>query len=306
MNSTNTASARNNVFSIPTLKDVSVLVSVTGGKPKMTQKDKAATEIAEDGMGAHNAGAFVKRLWPKHLVQPVITAELAVRNTVKDYGITYARNLTLVANSLRLKLDNALKAPLKQHELAVDALFMNYGQVLAVAQGQLASMFDASVYPDASELKSQFKIQVIFLPAPDIATLAIDEFGKTLQQQMEVYTVNMLKEGTRQSVEKMADTINNLADKLRRKIDMDTTSDPNINKRTAPRFHDSLTQELEHLFDVLPELNFSNDPALDSIVRDAKMKLRVSTEVLKNGTLSVKQQILNDAESILARMQGMY
>lgn len=296
----------NNVFSIPTLKDVSVLVSVTGGKPKMTQKDKAATEIAEDGMGAHSAGSYVKQLWPKHLMQPVITAELAVRNTVKDYGISYARNLTLVANSLRLKLDNALKAPLKQHELAVDALFMNFAQVLAVAQAQLGAMYDPSVYPDASALKSQFKLQVIYMPAPDIATLAIDEFGKTLQQQMEVYTVNMLREGQRQSVEKMAETINNLADKLRRKIDMDTSADPNLNKRSAPRFHDSLTQELEHLFDVLPELNFSNDPVLDSIVRDAKMKLRVSTEVLKNGTVSVKQQILNDAESILARMQGMY
>jgi hypothetical protein len=257
-------------------------------------------------MGARDAGAFVKHLWPKHLMQPVITAELAVRNTVKQYGIPYARNLTLVANSLRLKLDNALKAPLKQHELAVDALFMNFAQVLAVAQAQLGAMYDPSVYPDASELKAQFKLQVIYMPAPDIATLAIDEFGKTLQQQMEVYTVNMLREGQRQSVEKMADTINNLADKLRRKIDMDTSADPNLNKRSAPRFHDSLTQELEHLFDVLPELNFSNDPVLDSIVRDAKMKLRVSTEVLKNGTVSVKQQILNDAESILARMQGMY
>jgi hypothetical protein len=291
---------------LPTLKDCAILVSVNGGKPKMTQKDKTATAVAEDELNARDAGSFVKRLWPKHLMQPVITAELAVRNTVKMFGIPFARNLTLIPNSLRLRLEEALAAPLKQHEMAVDALFMNYDNVINVARAQLGDMFDASVYPSASALKSQFHISVLPMPAPDTAGLAIDEFGKTLQQRAEVHTMNILKEGTQSCFEQLADTVSNLADKLKRKIEMETSADPTLNKRSMPRFHDSLQQDLEHLLDVLPELNFTHDPALDAIVQDAKMKLRINTEVLKNGAISVKEQILADAESILARMQGMY
>lgn len=295
-----------NTNAAPTIKDIAVLVSVSGGKPKMTQIDRDATKIAEDGMHARDSGGYVKRLWPKHLMQPVITAELAVRNTVKAHTVQYARNLYLLANSLRLKLEDALVQPLKQHQLAVDALFMNYAQVLSVAQGQLGTMFDPSVYPDASSLKAQFKLDVLYFPAPDIASLAIDEFGKTLQQRMDVYQTNMLRDATLDITQRLTDVITTMADKLRRKIELETSTDPTVSKRSGPRFHDSLTENLEHLLDVIPELNFSNDMRLNTIVSEAKRKLLVSNEVLKNGTTSVKTQILSDAEDILKRMAGLY
>lgn len=288
------------------LSQMAVLVGVQGGKPQMTKKDKDATQIAEEGMSAHDSGNFVKRLWPKHLMQPIITAELNYRNTVRSFGMPYARGWVLVPNSLRLRLDEALIQPGKAYQLAVDALFMNYSNVLAVARQQLGAMYDDSIYPDASELKSQFSLSVVYMPAPNTASLAFDEYGKTLQQRLEVYQGNMLRDSTREVIGKLAETITNLSDKLRRKIEQETSSDSAANKRAGPRFHDSLTENLQHLLDVIPELNFTNDPNINSIVTEARLKLNVSNEVLKNGSLSVKETILNDAEALLKKMQGMY
>jgi hypothetical protein len=283
---------------LPKLEDVCCLVSIESSKPQMTKTDRKATLAAERAMNAEaGTGAYHKALYPKPLVQPIVAAEQRVRNYVKSYASTLARNLYLLPNSFRQRVYEGGYALIdREYKLAVDAFLINYGQVLFSAQEQQGDMFDASVYPDVSEVRAQFRMDIRFLPFAPARNLATDEFGAMLAQRCEVDVKNALTANVREIVTQMTEVVGSIASKLHTKLNEDGKQ---------ARFHDSLMENLDHLIEVVPALNFTHDPRIDALVDEMKLKLRVPTEVLKSGTRGVQERILQDANDILDRMAGL-
>ena len=278
-----------------TLHECAVLVSVNSSMPQMTAKDAAATHIAEEAMNAENIGRYTKDLYPKALTAPIKNYIQALRLLVGKYGVPYGRNQWIVPNSMRLDLFNAAQQTQKQFNLAVDAFIINFGQVLYAAQQKQGDMFDKSLYPDASALRGEFELRLSFAPMPVYASLAIDELGATFEQQMLAQHDEALAASVKDIAARIAKTISSISTKLHERLDH--------GKQT--RFHDNIASELEHIINVIPELNFTNDTRIAEIVAQCKSTLNVPIEVLKDGTDGTKRQILTDADNILARMKAM-
>jgi hypothetical protein len=285
-------------MTLPKLEDVCCLVSVEAKRPQMTKTDRKATRAAEDAMNAEaGTGAYHKALYPKPLVQPIHTAELHVRNYVQAYASTLARNLYLLPNSFRQRVyEGGYHLIDTEYKMAVDAFLINYGQVLHAAQQQQGDMFDASVYPDVSEVRAQFRMDLRFLPFAPARNLAADEFGAMLAQRCEVDIKNALRDNLQDILGQMTKVVGSIASKLHTKLNEDGKQ---------ARFHDSLMENLDHLIEVVPALNFTNDPRIDHLIDEMKRKLRVPTEVLKSGARGVQERILQDANDILSKMQGL-
>jgi hypothetical protein len=263
--------------------------------PQMTAKDATATHIAEEAMNAENIGRYTKDLYPKALTAPIKNYIQALRLLVGKYGVPYGRNQWIVPNSMRLDLFNAAQQTQKQFSLAVDAFIINFGQVLYAAQQKQGDMFDKTLYPDASALRDEFELRLSFAPMPVYSSLAIDELGATFEQQMIAQHEEALAASVKDIAARIAKTIGAISTKLRQRLDE--------GKQT--RFHDNIAAELEHIINVIPELNFTNDTRIADIVADCKARLNVPIEVLKDGTDGTKRQILTDADNILARMKAM-
>jgi hypothetical protein len=263
--------------------------------PQMTAKDATATHIAEEAMNAENIGRYTKDLYPKALTAPIKNYIQALRLLVGKYGVPYGRNQWIVPNSMRLDLFNAAQQTQKQFSLAVDAFIINFGQVLYAAQQKQGDMFDKTLYPDASALRDEFELRLSFAPMPVYSSLAIDELGATFEQQMIAQHEEALAASVKDIAARIAKTIGAISTKLRQRLDE--------GKQT--RFHDNIAAELEHIINVIPELNFTNDTRIADIVADCKATLNVPIEVLKDGTDGTKRQILTDADNILARMKAM-
>lgn len=278
------------------LHDCAVLVSVNSSMPQMTAKDKDATNVANREMAADSdAGRYTKDLYPKTLVAPIRNYIQAARLLVGKYGVPYGRNEWMVPNSMRLDLWNAFGPVKKQFDLAVDAFIINFGTVLYAAQQKQGAMFDASLYPNASEIRSEFELRLGFKPMPVYASLAIDELGATLEQQMSVQHDEALTASVQNIAARVSKTLTSISTKLRQRLDE--------GKQT--RFHDNIADELQQIINVIPELNFTNDARIAQIVADCKASLNVPIEVLKDGTDSTKRLILNDTNDILAKMKAM-
>lgn len=287
-----------NQIDLPKLEDMCVLVTIKSGKPQLTKKDRNATRAAEHEMNAQDgAGSYTKLLYPKPLIQPIVAAEQRVRNYVKSFCTVLDRNMWIAPKSFRQRIyEGGYELINGEYKLAVDAFLINYGQVLHAAQVQQGDMFDSSVYPNVSQVREQFRMDIKVWPMFRLNSLAVDEYGAMLEQQMETTLKNALADNMRDILGRMSEVVGSIASKLHTKLNEDGKH---------ARFHDSLMENLDHLLEVVPELNFTKDPRIDTIVDEMRRKLRVPVEVLKGGTRTVQERILQDANDILKRMEGL-
>ena len=68
------------------------------------------------------------------------------------------------------------------------------------------------------------------------------------------------------------------------------------------RIYDTLTGDLEHLIDTLPELNFMGDPDLDALIKDCR-KIAVDPDMLR-AEEGARNRVHRYAQEILSRMAG--
>ena len=73
------------------IKNHALLVSLSVSKPQMTKKDDKATRDAESANNAHGAGQFRKDLYPKSLVQPILTVESSARAYIESVTYMWTR-----------------------------------------------------------------------------------------------------------------------------------------------------------------------------------------------------------------------
>lgn len=281
------------------LSSLYVIVQINSSAPQMTKRSRKGTKAAEEGTGAHGAGKYTLDLYPEHLIKPINNAVQLTRNTLASRSAMLGRSLAVLPNQFRAWwAAEAWPMCKNEYDLAVRAAGVNYGMVLSRIQAQQGTMADEYTYPDVSEWLNQFELNWRVLPGADPSLLALDEIGKTYAQQCETDLTNAMMDGVVNTVRELGKHLSNMADKLKRRL-----ADENLG-RNAPRFHDSLTENIERLLEVIPALNFTNDPRVDSVVQDVRAQLRVPIEVLKSGTPAVHQQIVNDVDAVLAKMKN--
>lgn len=285
------------------LSDKAIMVSVISSMPQMTKTDKDATHAAEDAMNARSGvGRYTKELYPKSLVQPIRTVITSLQNDIKTIGMIYSRNKIIVPTSLSQKALDYERRRVQELAPLKTAFKINWQQVLHAAQQEQGDMFDASVYPDVSDIDKEISLRLEFGVAPDVGMFGLMELSETIKQRAEVDVTNALQSNVLRFVSELAGVVESMATKLRGRLELDIAGEKS---RNAPRFHDSLMENLEHLVDVIPQVNFTNDIRLVTLAQDCRAKLRVPLDVLKSGSIETRQRILQDADDILAAMKGM-
>lgn len=253
----------------PSLKTQAMLVSLNINKPQMTKKDRKATVDAELPNNASGAGKYIKMLYPKHLVEPITQVENQARAYVYSYTVPWNKGTQLLAATRYMEFAPKMAAFEIAFNQAVTAFLNNYANVLTEAQTQQGSLFDASEYPDLSELRSQFSMRTRYFPIADAGDIRL---------KVEADVIAAVKEQAEESIklslhESMREPYRRLFDAVERVYTQCNNPDS--------RIHDSLMTNLDHLLEVLPELNFTDDKQLDGLLERCRESISVHPETLR-------------------------
>lgn len=274
-----------------TMKDKAMLVSLSISKPQLSKKDKeTTTEVALDKSASESAVAVVKKLYPKHLMQPIQEVESSARRYVESVTQPWARGTALLPSRLFMDFQNQIGTFRLQFEQAVTVFLNNYVGVMSEAQLQQGSMFDASVYPDLSTLKSDFSFDVSYIPMGEVPTVMDGIEASVLndvRMEVEASTKAALANGQRALYQRLGAAIQRIATQC---------------GNEKGKIYESLTGNLEELLKVLPALNLADDPDFTRLCGEAKV-LIVNPVAIKT-VPGVRESMAEKADDILRQMSA--
>lgn len=245
------------------IKNHALLVSLSVSKPQMTKKDEKATVSAEVANNAYGAGQYRKDLYPKALVQPIMTVESAARAYIESTTYMWSRGEYLLPTAKFMEFTERIGKFQLEFDQCVTAFLNNWSNVMQQAQQRQGDLFDPTAYPDLSDLKNDFRFRVNYRPVTDATDFRVamqDEEMNALREQVEQATKESMDNMLRAPLQRLKDVVQKLHEvtgKSEREI---------INKKTGatevkpPIFRDSvcenIAEEIELLrafADILPD-----------------------------------------------------
>lgn len=258
------------------IKNNALLVSLTVNKPQMTQKDVKATISAEVANNAHGAGQYRKDLYPKALVQPIMQVESAARAYIESTTYPWSRGESLLPTARFMDFTERMGKFQLEFDQCVTAFLNNWSNVMQQAQQRQGELFDPSVYPDMSDLKSDFRFRVHYRPVTDMGDFRVamqEEELDSLRAQVEEATKESMTTMLRAPLERLREAVQRLHE-VSGKTDREV-----VNKRTGA------TEVRPPIF---------RDSVIDNLMEEIKL-LHDFADVLPSDVLSVAKQVADAA-----------
>ena len=274
------------------LNDRALLVQLNISQWTVRKYDKKATKKVADDNGVIEAvGRYNKSLLPMndqldliHKKSNLIRSEF-YDNTL-PWGIE-GTQLLPTANYLAFMTDFRKKKG--EWQWAVNIFTMNYADYIDDARRTLGPMFDPADYPHPDNISTKFKMDLAVFPVPTAdfrVKLASDELSR-IQQDVE----RRVQEA---SASAMKDVWQRLYDKVK-----------HIEERLANPsavFRDTMLENARELCELLPRLNFADDPTLEQMRKEVEQKLvSYHPDALRNDP-DLRRDTAAKAKEIMDRM----
>ena len=271
-----------------------MLVQLSVTKPKMTEKDKSTTsEVAVRKHASEASVSVVKKLYPKHLLAPIVEVESSARRYMESVTQPWGRGLAMLPIAMFMEPHNFSKRIgvfKMQFDQAVTVFLNNYSNVLTQAAVDQGDMFDVDAYPDLSQLKAEFTFDVSYPSLSQEGGLVLDLEAEVLAELEET----IAKQQTARMAAGQRDLYERLGAAVKR-IAVQCSNDKG-------KIYDSLTGNLSDLLQVLPLLNLSGDEAFASLCEEAR-QLVVAPEAIRT-VPQVREDTAKVANDILAKMKA--
>lgn len=236
------------------IKNHALLVSLSVSKPQMTKKDEKATVSAEVANNAYGAGQYRKDLYPKALVQPIMAVESSARAYIESTTFMWSRGEYLLPTARFMEFSERIGKFQLEFDQCVTAFLNNWSNVMQQAQQRQGDLFDATAYPDLTDLKTDFRFRVMYRPVTDATDFRVamqDEEMTALRAEVEEATKESMNNMLRAPLERLKDVVQKLHD-VTGKTERET-----VNKKTgvtevrAPIFRDSVCENIAAEIDLL-------------------------------------------------------
>ena len=269
------------------LSEKAILVDLTISLWTATKYDKKVTKEVEEDHNATNAGRFNKKLIAKKGLEKLNSIANEARNFHRKYTLPWSDSGDRLLPALNyFEYVSKLRDFKQKFNDAVLTFIDTYTELKTEAKNTLGDMFNEKDYPSVSQLKDKFSIESSFMP---IANL--DDFRITVNQnevddlkaEIERNVYKRIDDATKDLWLRIKEAVEHMYEKL---MDKDAI------------FRDSLVTNISDLIDLLPRLNFTNNPEISSVIDELK-KLIVAPDYLRTNhgkraeTASNAKEILN-------------
>lgn len=274
------------------LNERAILVSLKIGLPTGTRRDKKATEDVERLHSARNLGRFNKDLINKDYLAPIKSIETQARAYLYQMTVPWGDDDSrLLAVKRHMDFSSKMSGYGALFDAEAQTLMDKWDDVVAEAKRRLGALYDAGQYPTNGALKSKFKFRVGYTPVPVAGDLRVSLDADQLDEikaRIEEDSGQALRAVHSEAWERLYEKVEHMADRL---------ADP------KSRVFESLVDNLRDLCDILPDLNFTDDPRLDKAVGLVKAHLLVPVAQLRDVPV-VKENTAVAARKIATAMAG--
>lgn len=176
----------------------------------------------------------------------------------------------------------------------------DYELAVQRAQHSLGGAFDPADYPSKQEVLDKFEIGVRFRPLPDGGDLRVkmpEQRLEAMREAIEADVNDRVQQATAAVHARVVETLTHLAEKLR-----DYGQDEN--GKVTGVFRDSTVENVQQLADVLPALNITGDPKLESAANTLLTKLRDLDPKTLRESPAARERVAKHADSIVEDLSG--
>ena len=251
---------------------------------------KVTDEIAQRYEVTEQEDKYVKTLLPRVAVRNIQRAISDLRT------FHYANTLPWQDDSVRIlsssnffQYQQGIAARRAKLDEVVAEFVSNYSKWLDHARKTKKRLFDETQYPTASGISDHYKVNVTFLPFPNVADFRIDIGGKELEQ---------IKAQTTQALTEALSSANqNLIDRLYERVYLlySALNDP------EKIFRDNTVASIVETADLVERLNITSDSRVNSAVAASRTALQdVHPDMLRSSPDFRNKVALRCAELLTA------
>jgi len=266
-----------------------MLVNIRFGQWSAKKYDKSVSGEIERHHNATNAGRYNKTLIPDAYLANIHSIVVAARGFLKEQTLPWGDNSDrLIQSTDVIDFLERFRSYKIEFEEAVAKFISKYQELKQEASFKLNSMYRESDYPSIGKLKKKFFIEVSCLPIGNIDDFRVkvdpEELDR-LKSAMEKEYVSRMTDATQDIWDRVSKIVGHMARKL---------SDPDS------IFRNSLVENVKDLIELLPKLNFFDDPAVTDVIDDMRT-LIVDPDTLRTDS-QIRSQVARDAQQILDRL----
>lgn len=277
------------------LSDRALLVQFNVSQWTARKFDKKATQSVARTHGVKDTvGRYNKSLLPgADYLANVHQKSGYIRNKFYENTLPWGIEGTqLLPTSNYLTFVSEFRKEKAEWETLVRLFVSNYPMLRAQAKRELGPMFNAADYPSDHEIAHKFRMDMAVFPVPTTdfrVQIGSDELER-VQQDVEARVKRAATEAMRDVWQRLYDKVEHLVERLQ-KVD-----DP------KSRFHETTLEHLGHLCEMLPRLNFADDPNLEAMRVEVEKKL---TNITKDAIVNddyLRNKKINEAKAIMDKM----
>lgn len=259
--------------------------------------DGKVTEEVEKNHRARGIGRFNKRLLPEHA--PSYAEVLSIGNRIRShyYGRTLKYDqlgVRLLPTMVYMELAERLRAMKDEFDLAVSIFLTNYLDLKEQARAEMNTLYNEADYPSLAELKGKFGVKLSVLPFPDASQFGVDlpnDVLSTLRTEIDEHAIASIQTANNDLVGRLYEAVSTMASRL--------YASGNVRLDVA--------NHVRELCDLLPKLNFSDDPKLAHILTEAKQHLAAHNGAELKESSVLRSQVASKAteiEGLMAAFMG--
>ncbi len=275
------------------LSDRALLVQMSISQWTARKYDKKATrQVADANNTTMDAGRYNKSLLPMNdyldRVHKKTThiREKFYKNTL-PWGI---EGTQMLPTSNYLQFMTEYRKEKSEWQSLVNTFIDNYDTLRFDAQRILGELYDEADYPLVSEIGYKFRMDMAVFPVPsnDFRTNISSDELTAIQQDVERRVSQAQQQAVLEVWQRLFDKVKHIAEKL---------ADPKA------VFRDSMVENARDICDLLPRLNFTDDPHLEEMRQQVEASLLKHPDALRNDP-DLRRDTAAEAKAIMDKMKS--
>ena len=272
-----------------------VVTTITATTMKITDK-AAGSELTAQKKASKRAAKVVKNLIdPVHL-KSIIATQTAFRTLVQSWTVPWVGGTFLLPKNRYYEFTNRVQQLQDELEKEVRNFTRRYSTLIKEAHENLGELFDPENYPDVLELQDKFKIEVRFMPVPDVNQFSNLGLESESEDRLKAEALEMENELMKEATETLLKRMHNRVEMLHNRLKDTETK----------RYRESLIEGLEFLVEIVPDLNVTDDPYLKTVMQSIQDLLSGITIDEIRESPEVRKEAADKCQDIIDKMQGFF
>lgn len=253
---------------------------------------KVSDEIAESKSAVSNAGKYVKRLVSSPYLQKYHSGCASLR------GLHYQLTTPWLDGGQRLLpaklywdyVERINKIRKEVEAYGIEFVEKDYLPAIERAKSELGAMFNEKDYPNAKALEGRFTVDLSFSPIPvasDWRVKLTDDIEKEIQEDLTARLKKAEEDAMKDIWQRAYDAVAKIEDRL----------------ANNKHLKQALFNNFEELVDLLPRLNITDDPELNKLAAEMKLKLCLDRKDIKKDQ-NLRDSKAKEAKAIMNKMSA--